>query len=205
MFGKIASFMIVCAVSGAAIGAELIGTAAVSVTGQTAAAAKDSAFDSARRQIIPMALRGVADASAVSTAVRRAGNTELANMVAATTIDGERISDTTYAANITMTLDENATRAWLNANGVQNWLGTNTANIDAGGIIAYVKVGAGLADWVSLNRATHDAGVNLTTRNITGRNMTVEIPVSGRNKFLGAITGSGWHYADHGGVLQIWR
>ncbi len=188
-----------------AFGAELSGTATVNVTGDTAAAAKEMAFNDARRQIIPMALSGVADSASVSVAVQNATNSELANLISASSIDGERFSDTTYAANITMTLDVNATRAWLNSHNIQNWINISGGAVAANRTVAYITLRYGLSDWAELIRMSRDNGIDMDTRYMSAGNITVDIPTNALNKFVSAIVSHGWQYANHGGILQIWR
>ena len=88
----------------AAVAAELGGTASVNVTSDTAAAAKNMAFDEARRQIIVDALSPYSDTSALRAAVANEKSSGLTPLIASSGISGEKLSDTTYAAKITMTL-----------------------------------------------------------------------------------------------------
>jgi len=197
---------ILCCVACNCVALDLIGSASVNVTSDTATAAKERAFDSARRQIIPMALRGVADSAAVSNAVRGASSSELADLISASTIEGERTSNTSYSANITMTLDTVATRAWLNSHNIQNWIdNSNSVAVSVDNNVAYVTITYGLSDWIMINRIARDSGVNISTRSILGNQITVEIPSNARKKFVSGLVASGWRYADHGSIIQIWR
>ena len=115
-------FVVLCLGPVSVWAVDLSGSAAVSITSDTAANAKNMAFDEARRQIIGDSLRQYVDVDAMAVALQNAKNSELANLVATSSIDGEKVSDTTYSANITMTLDSNAARTWLENNNVQYWL-----------------------------------------------------------------------------------
>ena len=99
---------------------DLSGVASVSITSDTAANAKNIAFDEARRQIIADSLRQYADADALGTALRNAKKAEVAELIASSSIDGEKQSDTTYSANISMVVDGGAARTWLDNNAVQH-------------------------------------------------------------------------------------
>ena len=101
---------------------ELQGMMPVNITSDTAANAKNIAFDEARRQIITDSLRQYADVNMLKTALDEAKSSELVGLIATSSIDGEQVSDTTYSADIKMTLDTNAVRQWLADKAVQNWL-----------------------------------------------------------------------------------
>ena len=101
---------------------ELRGGTFVNVTSDTAANAKNMAFDEARRQIILDVLRQYADEGALGTLIKSAKTADLAKLVAESGIDGEQVSDTTYSANITMQIDVEAARQWFTVNEIQNWL-----------------------------------------------------------------------------------
>ena len=187
---------------GAASAIELKGSASVNVTSDTAAAAKNMAFDEARRQIIGDSLRQYVDVDAVAVALQNAKNSELANLVATSSIDGEKVSDTTYSANITMTLDSNAARTWLENNDVQHWL-PDESKRDV--FVVSVKLSDPIADWIQLNQIARNERIDLGTQSISGDMVTLELPVSARGKFTIAVREGGWRYANKDGVLRIWK
>ena len=119
---KILNAFVAITMSCGAYAADLVGTASVRMTSDTATTAKTMAINDARRQILVDKLSQYSMRDQLSAAVRNAKSADLANLISETSIDGEQISDTTYSANITMTVDKNAARRWLAANGVQNWL-----------------------------------------------------------------------------------
>ena len=187
-------------VSGAAVAADLTGVAYVNVTSDTAAAAKEMAFDEARRQIIIDVLGQYSIPDLLQETVKNASGAELTNLIASTSIDSEQQSDTTYSANITMTVDRDAARTWMTANDVQNWL-TDGASGDK--FVVQITMTDKLAGWMELQQIARNEGVDLTTKYINGNQITAEMPVSNRAAFTIAIRESGWRYADQNGVLHI--
>lgn len=183
-----------------AIAVDLSGTASVNVTSDTAAAAKNMAFDEARRQIINDVLGQYAIPDLLADAVKNASADDLTNLIAASSIDGEQQSDTTYSANISMTIDRDAARAWMTANNVQNWLTDGKAGDT---FVVQIVMSDKLAGWIELNNIARAEGINMDTKYINGNRVTVEIPVSSRGAFTIAIGEAGWRYADQNGVLHI--
>ena len=183
-----------------AIAVDLSGMASVNVTSDTAAAAKNMAFDEARRQIINDVLGQYAIPDLLADAVKNASADDLTNLIAASSIDGEQQSDTTYSANISMTIDRDAARAWMTANNVQNWL-TDGKSGDT--FVVQIVMSDKLAGWIELNNIARAEGINMDTKYINGNRVTVEIPVSSRGAFTIAIGEAGWRYADQNGVLHI--
>ncbi|MDE5615728.1 MAG: hypothetical protein K2I81_02760 [Alphaproteobacteria bacterium] len=180
----------------------LTGSAAVNVTSDTAAAAKNIAFDNARRQIIGTALAPYTDRSALGDAIKDAPAAALTNLVATSSIDGEQQSATTYSANITMTLDGGAVRRWLADNNVNSWLPDNTVGDQ---VIVLVTLRDKVGDWMQLNQIARGENVELNTRNISGNQMTISIPESGRRMFAAAARSAGWQTSDDGGALRMWK
>ena len=158
------------------------------------------AFDEARRQIINDVLGQYAIPDLLADAVKNASADDLTNLIAASSIDGEQQSDTTYSANISMTIDRDAARAWMTANNVQNWL-TDGKSGDT--FVVQIVMSDKLAGWIELNQIARDEGIELATRYINGNQVTIELPVSARNSFTIAIRENGWRYADQNGVLHI--
>lgn len=183
-------------------GIELRGVASVNVTSDTAVNAKNMAFDEARRQIITDSLRQYADVDSLKTAVQNAKDVDLMNLVAASSIDGEKQSDTTYSANITMMIDTDAARVWLGDNGVQNWLPDNQKR-DV--FVVQVNMSKPIENWADLNRIARNEKIDLGTKTIFDGVVTLELPVSVRGEFTIAVRESGWRYANNDGVLRIWK
>jgi hypothetical protein len=144
---KILNAFVAITMSCGAYAADLVGTASVRMTSDTATTAKTMAINDARRQILVDKLSQYSMRDQLSAAVRNAKSADLANLISETSIDGEQISDTTYSANITMTIDKNAARRWLAANGVQNWLSDGSV-VDV--FTANITLNNPISDWANL-------------------------------------------------------
>lgn len=186
----------------ASFAVSLQGTASVNVTSDTAATAKNMAFDEARRQILNDKLRQYADADAVRDAINKAGADELANLIQSSSIDGEQTSDTTYSASVSMTIDIDAARTWLTQHEIQNWLPTD----DVGDtFVVNVTMKDKLMDWSELNRVTRNRDIILDVVSLNANTAQLKLPKSKRTDFTIAIRGAGWRYADQDGDLRIWK
>ena len=179
---------------------DLSSMASVNVTSDTAAAAKDMAFDEARRQIITDVLGQYSIPDQLADVLKISKSSDLTNLIASSSIDGEQQSDTTYSANITMTIDADAARAWMMENNIQNWLPDGKSGDKT---VVQVVMSDKLAGWIELNAIARAEGVDLETKYINGNRVTLEIPASSRGAFTIAIREAGWRYADQNGVLHI--
>lgn len=184
----------------AAHASDLSGAASVNVTSDTAAAAKDMAFDEARRQIITDVLGQYSIPDQLNDVVKNAKSADLMNLIAASSIDGEQQSDTTYSANISMTIDRDVARTWMTENNIQNWLTDGNAGDR---FVVQIVMTDKLAGWMELRRIARDEGIDLSTKYINGNQITAEVPVASRSAFTIAIREAGWRYADQNGVLHI--
>lgn len=185
-----------------AFATNLSGSASVSITSDTAANAKNIAFDEARRQIITDVLRQYADVSALQDAVKNSKSADLANLIAQSSITGEKTSDTMYSATISMTLNANMAHDWLKTNNVNNWLPDGTV-VD--NFIVNVNMRQPLLDWIQLNKIARDIGIDLGTNKLSGNTAQLSIPKSKRGDFTIALRDSGWKYANDDGNLRIWK
>lgn len=189
-------------VAGVANAANLGGVATVNVTSDTAATAKNMALASARRQIINDALSQYTLPDQLQSAISESKPSDLQNLIASTEISGEQQSDTTYSATVSMTIDATAATNWLNANGVQNWL-PNSASGDTFVVIATLS--DPMANWIELQNIARTEKIDLRTKYINARTVTIELPVAARREFSSALRGSGWRVADDNGTLRIAR
>ena len=190
-----------CAVS-PALCIQLQGMASVNITSDTAANAKNIAFDEARRQIIADVLRQYVDADALEDALKNAKGSDLVGLIAASSIDGEQVSDTTYSANISMTVDLGGARGWLADNSVYNWLPDEKSREL---FVVNVKLSSPLNDWAELNRIVREEQIELGTKSMSADSAVLEMPMLMRGKFTLALREWGWHYADQDGALRIWK
>lgn len=179
---------------------DLSGVASVNVTSDTAAAAKDMAFDEARRQIISDVLGQYSMSEQLESVLQNSKASDLTNLIASSSIDGEQQSDTTYSANITMTIDADAARAWMAENNIQNWLADGKSGDRT---VVQITMSDKMAGWIELNSIARAEGIDLDTKFISGNRVTFEIPATSRSAFTIAIREAGWRYADQNGVLHI--
>lgn len=189
-------------VTGVANAANLGGVATVNITSDTAATAKNMALASARRQIINDALSQYALPDQLQSAISESKPSDLQNLIASTEISGEQQSDTTYSATISMTIDATAATNWLNANGVQNWL-PNSASGDTFVVIATLS--DPMANWIELYNIARTEKIDLGTKYINARTVTMELPSSVRRDFVAALRSAGWRASDDNGTLRIAR
>ena len=180
----------------------LYGVANVNVTSDTANAAKNMAMTEARRQIITDVLGQYSDRGTLLPALQATDDAKLMGLIATTAIDGEQTSDTTYSANISMTLDLDAARQWLVENEIQNWL-PNTA--DKNYFVVTVNLKDAIADWAELNKIARDEKIDFQTRGINGATVTLDVPVTQRGAFTIAVREGGWHFANMDTGLRIWK
>ena len=186
-----------------AIGADLVGSASVNVTSDTAANAKKMAFDEARRQIITDVLGQYSDMEALRAQVAAEKASVLTNLIASSSISGERQSNTTYSAKISMTINRQGAKNWLSDNGIQNWL---IAIEDAGDrFFLFIDLTDKLADWSQIRRAAADNGIDLDTQFIDGNQMVFAVPVTKRGAFTILARENGWRYRNVDGNLHIFK
>ena len=180
----------------------LYGVANVNVTSDTANAAKNMAMTEARRQIITDVLGQYSDRGTLLPVLQATDDAKLMGLIATTAIDGEQTSDTTYSANISMTLDLDAARQWLVENEIQNWL-PNAA--DKNYFVVTVNLKDVIADWAELNKIARDEKIDFQTRGINGATVTLDVPVTQRGAFTIAVREGGWHFANMDTGLRIWK
>ncbi|MDL2295224.1 hypothetical protein LJC18_00175 [Lachnospiraceae bacterium OttesenSCG-928-E19] len=182
----------------------MTGSAFVNITSDTANTAKNMAMAEARRQIITDIVSKYADNAQFGELMQNTKDAELTNLISSTSIDTERLSSTTYSANIKMTVDMMATKKWLNDNNVQNWLaGDDSVPVDRSTVI--IDVSGGLRDWIELNRALQENQLNLDIKRISGGVVTANIPVTNRSNLIATVRNAGWRFSDVDGFIRIWR
>lgn len=194
--------LFVSAFVGAVSAADLSGTASVNVTSDTAATAKEMAFDEARRQIITESLSQYSNQEQLRAVINQTSGADLTNLIASSSIEGEKQSDTTYSANITMTVDRNAAKQWMTDNNIQNWL---TDNNSGDVFVLQAVMSDKVANWMELKQIARAEGLDLSTKYINGNQVTVELPLNSRTAFTIAIRERGWRYYDQDGILRIWK
>ena len=194
---------VLCGVPALCMAAGLTGTAHVNITSDTATTAKKMAFDEARRQIIVDVLSPYADSSALRGAVADEKNAVLTTLVESSGISGEKFSDTTYSANIKMTVNRVAAKNWLLGRDVQNSLSTEEETGNKFTIIATLN--DKFADWGQIRRAASGAGVDLETESINGNQIVFHAYAGKRGALTIALRENGWRYQDRDGLLHIFK
>ena len=172
----------------------------MNITSDTASTAKNMAFNEARRQIITDVLKQYANVEQLDELIKNSSDAQLTELITSSSVDGEQQSDTTYSANITMTVNRDLARNWLTENNVQNWL-TDGGTGDV--FVVQAVMSDRLAGWMELRRIARAEGINLATQYINGNQITIEVPVANRAEFTIALREAGWQYADQNGVLHI--
>ena len=183
-------------------GNSLSGSMSVHQSSDTAAKAKIKATNIAHRQIFLNVVSRYADNDALTDLVQKTSDNDLLNFITSSSVSNEQISQTAYSAKITMNLDNDAVKNWLNENGVQNWV---PATESSERFMISVVVPNGISDWAELKRIARENSVEIETQSITGNNIIAKMPSNVRTKFTAAVRESGWRYADNGGILQIWK
>lgn len=194
-------FLLLCVGSGA-LAFELSATVPVNQTSDTAANAKINATNLARRQIVYNVLSQYAQKEELNGLIHNSSSEELMDIVESTSVSNEHISSDSYSANITMNLDNEAAKRWLDSNGIQNWVPLKDS---VEKFTAFIVVQNGLVDWAELKRIARAGNVEIETQTIVGNQVVVKMPLNYRTRFTAAVRGAGWKYTDNGGVLQVWK
>lgn len=201
---NIFSGLVLCGtLCGAAIGADLMGVASVNVTSDTAATAKTMAFDEARRQIIVDALSPYSDSSALRAAVSGEKSSVLTSLIASSGISGEKLSDTTYAAKITMTLNRAAAKDWMASHDIQNWLTVDESVSDIFPMV--LMLNNRISDWTDVRRTAAGVGIDLNTASIADGQIVFHVASARRGALTIALRNAGWKYKDRDGALYIYK
>lgn len=182
---------------------ELTGTASVNVTSDTAATAKNMAFDEARRQIIVDVLSPYSDSVALRSAVSNEKSSGLMPLISSSGISGEKLSDTTYSAKITMTVNRRAAKNWLANHNIQNWLAME--DLGSGTFPMVLVLNNRMTDWSNVRRVAAGAGVDLNTVSIDNGEVTFSVASQYRGTITIALRNAGWKYKDHDGALYIYK
>lgn len=196
-------FCMVCVFCSMSAGAvTLSGSANVNITSDTAVNAKNIAMNEARRQIILDVLSPYTDAQQLRSVVANTESADLMNLIASTSIDGEKLSNTTYNAKINMVIDIANAREWLVNNSVQNWLPTDTVS---NRFVVVANLSEPLQDIANLNQIANTENIDMVTDSISGNQITLSLPVANRTTFTIAVRENGWHYSNQENNLKIWK
>ena len=180
----------------------LTGNVVVNQTSSTANNAKINAMNSARRQILYNVLSQYSESESLADLLKNTSDDDLVNFISSSSVSDEHISNDSYSANITMTIDNDVVRNWLTINNVQNWV----PDLESGERTEmFIVVPNGISDWAELKRVARENNFEIETVIISGNQIYAKMPSIYRSRFTAGIRGAGWRYADNGGVLQIWK
>lgn len=185
-----------------AYGAGLSGSVSVNQTSDTAANAKINALNSARRQILTNVLSQYANKESLAQLIKDTSSDDLMNLILSSSVSNEQMSANRYSAKITMNIDNDAAKKWLNLNDVQNWVPLTESDEK---FTVSVVVSNGLQDWAELKRIVRADNMEVETQVLQGNQAIIKMPLSYRTKFTAAVRGAGWKYSDKDGTLQIWK
>ncbi len=190
-----------------AMAVELTGTVSVNMTSDTAADAKNKAFNSARRDVIIRELRNYANPEQLTAAVKDSSNDDLINIISSSSVESEKISDTTYSANISFVIDSDAARAWMEQNSVQNWLPTSNAVVPVvdNSTLFSAALLQPMADWAALNAVARELQIDLATQKVVGNNVTFMIDNKDAGKLSNALRANGWRVQSLQNGFKIWK
>ncbi|MDR1361105.1 MAG: hypothetical protein LBJ18_02225 [Rickettsiales bacterium] len=180
---KIIAIFALCLVPFALSAADLAGAADVSITSDTASSAKSMALAEARRQVIGDVLGNYSERTQLADLLKSSKDSDLQNIVAATSIENEQQSATVYSATIKITLSDSSAQKWLDSAGVHNWLVSAGAEISASEKSELaIPVAGGLRDWIKAARALRDAGLDkdISVKSISNGTVILNVPLANR-------------------------
>lgn len=183
-------------------GANLSGVISVNKTAETASDAKNDAMNEAVRTIINNILSKYSNSEEFSELMQKTSNEELMNIVSSSGVANEQMSTTDYSAQITINIDNDAAKKWLNDNEVQNWVPLLESDEK---FTALIVIQNGLVDWAELKRIVRADNFEFETQSITGNQIVVKMPLNYRSKFTVSVREAGWRYTDNDGILHIWK
>lgn len=206
---KILSAVLFCLLAhAAAVAVEITGTVPVNVTSDTAASAKNKAFNYARREVISRELAQYADTKQLDAALAASTNEELMDIIASSSLDGEKVSDTTYSANVSFLIDGDAARRWMEKHSVQNWLPSSDAPVvvvPEDSVLILAQLSRPMDDWSSLNAIARSVKVDVATKKIVGNNVSFTATEKDFSKLSGALRANGWTVQKQETGYKIWK
>ncbi|MCQ2572239.1 MAG: hypothetical protein MJ165_04600, partial [Alphaproteobacteria bacterium] len=142
------------------------------------------------------------DSQQLRSVVANTESADLMNLIASTSIDGEKLSNTTYNAKINMVLDITNAREWLVNNSVQNWLPSDTVS---NRFVVVANLTEPLQDIANLNQIANSDNIDMVTESISGNQITLSLPVANKTAFIIAVRENGWHSSNQENNLKIWK
>jgi hypothetical protein len=172
------------------------------VRAATASAAKKDATESAVRIGAIQILSRYSDRAVVENLIMGADESVLQNLVAATSIEGERQSKTAYSARFSITLDRQAVEKWYESNNVPNFLAAADESRDRS--IISIDIG-GLADLAELKRIVREDATDygFVLRSIFRNSATAYVLANKRRRLQNLLASNGWRVWSQDGIVRI--
>jgi len=165
--------------------------ALISKTADTAAAAKSMALSSARRTAFETI---VGEKIAIS-------DKDLAGLVESEVIENEKVSATSYTAEIFVELNKTAVNNWLEQNNIQTIYRAPSVSADRIPVI-FESIG-GLGKWTVIEQAARETGADLRIRSISDGKISATMRVNARSAFVTAIRSNGIGIYEYDGILTV--
>ncbi len=207
MIKKIIAFSLVCLVALPVWAKDNVrtGTAYVNITSDTANAAKSIALTEARRQIIFDVLSPYADSTSLKDFLAFSTDERLMNLISSTKIEGEKLSATSYSANIYMGVNLAIAKNWLNDNYIYNWItldDSNNTNVDKSMIFVDID---NLYEWLDFNNSARESGVAFDLSRIFDDSASIMVAVDETPVLLTALENFGWKYSKTNDIIRVWK
>lgn len=186
----------------------LIGHAAfVEKTADTATAAKTAALTEARRTEFINVLSGKVSSDDAQRIAATVSDSDLVAMTDSMSIDNEKVSDTTYSADISFQFNQKAI-AGLTAGSqpATTQIGqaqTITPTVGANQTVVYFQGVRGLDKWLSLMKVMRANGASINIKSIFGKNITATVDSNSRAGFISAMRSLGMTVSDYGNVIYV--
>jgi len=172
------------------------------MTGNSAAAARQSANNAAIRAAASEVLGRYADRNLVAEALAETDDTRLLNMVSTTSIANERTSRTVYSARFTITFSRSAMERWYGDNNIVNFMDMADGAGNRSLVVIEIR---DLTDWAALKRAIREdsANFNLRISSIFRNSATAYVNSRERGRFQTLARYNGWHASSSDGILRL--
>ncbi|MDR0319739.1 MAG: hypothetical protein LBH81_03305 [Rickettsiales bacterium] len=176
-------------------------------TADNSVAAKNRAVAEARRSLTAEIIRRNASDSAerVERALEGFTDADAQILVRSMSVENEKRSATTYAASITINLDQGALANWFDRNGLAS--SALNHNESAGWTQVHFGLSDGLNQWKWLNTRLRESGVQnrggLQITKINGNQIFGKVPDSSARGFTNGLRAIGASVYNSNGTLRV--
>lgn len=204
IFALCSVLFVLCCGFAANASSDLTETSSIEITAATATDAKAKAMNSVRREIFVDVLSRYSEKPIIEKLVAETDDSDLINMVSSVSIGNERVSSTSYSADITMTLDQPSVQRWMLSNNIPNYMAAAT---DSDMSVSVVIDLNGLGDWIEFRKLLRVAGIwddlHFETKSIFGGQIITSINANQKNKMIDVVRSGGWNIGQSQGILKI--